>query len=485
MPVGTNVPNVTWTNSGFVVPSGPAVLAGVQADIQAAFIPVLNFSLTTPQGQLSSGEAATISNVYGLFQYYTTQVDPAYATGRMQDAIARIYFLERDPAEPTVLQIICSGLPGASIPIGSLINDLSQNLYASQASGVFTTNGTVTIGFACTVPGPVAVPAANAVQIYQAVPGWDSVVVESGLQGVNTESRQAFEQRRVDSVAGNSFGAAGSILGAVAKVPGVTDYYAFDNSSNGTVTVGGVMINGNSIYVCAAGGAPQAIANAIWSKKGPGCSYTGTTTETVLDPNPLYSQAPSYQVSFTIASPLQLLFSVTIVAGPQVPNNAVQLIQAALVAAATQGVVANNPQVVPGLRARIGDVIYATTYIQAINALGSWAQVAQILIGSSNTPGATVTGSIGGNDLTISSVISGTVAIGQTLSDASGIILVGTIITGFVSGTLGSTGVYTVNQPQTVAVESITLAAANASLVVVGANQEPQLTTSNIIVGLT
>jgi hypothetical protein len=482
--VGTNVPNVTWTNSGFVIPSGPAILAGVQADISAAFGTVLNFNLNTPQGQLASSEAATISNVYQLFQYYTQQVDPAYASGRMQDAIARIYFLERNPAEPTVLQVICFGLPGVTIPINALIADQSQNLYAAQGSGIIGVNGSVTIGFACSVPGPVSVPAADQVSIYQAIPGWDSVVVSSGIQGQNTESRQAFEQRRQDSVAGNSFGAAGSILGAVATVSGVTDYYAYDNSSNGSVTVGGVAIAPNSIYVCAAGGAPQAIAFAIWSKKSPGCSYTGTTTETVTDPNPLYNQPPSYQVSFTIAQPLQLLFSVTLVNSTSVPSNAAMLVQNALIGAVTQGVIQNQTAVVPGLRARIGNVVYATTYIQAINALGSWAQVAAIGIGSANTPAAVVTGSIGGNTLTVTGVISGTLAVGQTISDASGIILVGTQITALGSGT-GGIGTYMINQPQTVALETIKAATANQSLVSVQANQEPQLSASNITVGVT
>jgi hypothetical protein len=483
--VGTNVPNITWSNTGFTIPSGPAVLAGVQADISAAFVQPLNFNLNTPQGQIASSEAATISNVYALFQYYTQQVDPAYASGRMQDGLGRIYFLERNPAEPTVLQIICFGLPSAVIPIGSLITDQAQNLYAAQGSGTIAANGSVTMGFACTAPGPVAVPASDAVSIYQSVSGWDSVAVASGVQGQNTESRQAFELRRQDSVAGNSFGAAGSILGAVAKVAGVTDYYAYDNSSNGSVTISGVEIAPNSIYVCAAGGAPADIAFAIWSKKGAGCSYTGTTTEIVTDPNPLYNQPPSYDVSFTIAKPLQLLFNVVLVFSLNVPANANQLVQQALINAVAQGIITSNPQVIPGLRARIANTVYANTYIQAINALGSWAQVASIGIGSANSPGAVVSGSIGGNNFTVTDVISGTISVGQTLSDASGVILVGTQITGFVSGTLGGPGVYTVNQPQTISAEQITLASANQSFVTVQADQEPQLSAANIVVGVT
>ena len=131
-------------------------------------------------------------------------------------------------------------------------------------------------------PGPIAVPGAGEVSIYQAIPGWDTVSVVSGVEGVNVESRQAFELRRQDSVAGNSFGAIGSIIGAVAKVPGVIDYYGYNNTSATPVTVSGVVIAGNSVYICVSGGSETAVAEAILSKLGPGCGMTGNTTVTVF-----------------------------------------------------------------------------------------------------------------------------------------------------------------------------------------------------------
>ncbi|TIR78119.1 MAG: hypothetical protein E5X19_32455, partial [Mesorhizobium sp.] len=76
-------------------------------DINGAFGGVLNPALNTPQGQLASSETAVIDEVNSTFLYFTNQVDPAYATGRMQDAIARIYFIERNPAQPTVVQALC------------------------------------------------------------------------------------------------------------------------------------------------------------------------------------------------------------------------------------------------------------------------------------------------------------------------------------------------------------------------------------------
>lgn len=489
--VTTNVPLPSFTATGFTIPSTEAILAGVIADMQAAFGGNLNLSvsdtesLTTPQGQLASSWTAIIQNVYQLFQLYTTQVDPAYAFGRMQDAIARIYDLERDPSEPTVLQVSCSGLTGIAIPAGAapaLVVDPSGNVYACTGAVTIPAGGSATASFACLTPGPVAVPAS--VSIYQGIFGWDSATLISGVEGVDVESRQAFELRRQDTVAANSVGPITAVIGAVAEVAGVLDYYGFSNNTAGTVVVGGVTIAPNAIYVCVAGGAAAAIAAAILSKKSPGAPMTGNTSLTVYDTNPLYAPPGGgpYVITWQTAAPLQLLFSVVIVNGPQVPANAAALIQAALIAAVTQGVLPNNPAVISGLKARIGTVIYATTYIQAINALGTWAQVASIGIGSANTPQAVMVGTISGNTLTVSGVITGTVQVGQTLSDTPGEVVNGTQVTAYVGGT-GGVGTYTVNNPQTVAGASFSGSGSGTTLTVTGTVTDGPIVVGAVIIG--
>lgn len=439
---GTNVPSPTFGPNGFIAPSGPAVLGGRQADINAAFGTSLNFNLNTPQGQLASSEAAVISNNYGLFVLYTQLIDPAYSFGRYQDAIGRIYFMERNPSEPTALQIACNGAQGVVIPVDALIVDTSGNIYQCTGAQAIPAGGSVTASFACTVPGPVAVPAGGGVSIYRAVPGWDSVSVVSGVQGVNVESRAAFEIRRQDSVAGNSFGPIGAIIGAVAKVAGVLDYYGYNNNTSGPVTISGVTIAAYSIYICVSGGAAADVAQAIWSKKGPGAPMTGSTVVTVYDNNPLYAAPIPYQVKFQIPTPLQVLIKVVIANGPLVPSDAATQIQNALINAFAGGD--------GGPKARIGSVLYATRYVSPIVALGPWAQVSSIGIGSANTPDAVVAGHISANTLTVTAVTSGTLQVGQALTDPLGLIANGTIITVFGTGT-GGIGTYTVNNPQTVA----------------------------------
>lgn len=473
---GSNVPAITFGPTGFTTPPAPSILSGVQADIAAAFGVSLNFNLNTPQGQLSASEAAIINNVMATFVLMTQQFDPAYAIGRSQDAIGRIYNLTRLPALPTSLQVSCNG-SGATIPFNAQIVDQANNIYINVSTFTLPAGGgTVVATFNALVAGPTPLP--TALRIYQAIPGWDSVALSSGVVGQNTESRYAFESRRQQTLAANSNGQLDSVLGAVLNVPGVTDAYATENVLGTPQTIGGVSIAAHSVYVAAAGTAsPLSIANAIWSKKGPGAGYNGNTAVTVTDTAGRYSPPlPTYQVSFQIPAPLPILFGVTITNSAAVPSNAATLVQNAIISA-----FAGNDG---GPRARIGSTIQSSRYVAPIVALGSWAQVQQLLIGSNNSPGAVVTGSISGTTLTVTGVTSGTVAVGQTISDAAGVIPAGTTITALGTGT-GGIGTYVVSNALTVSSRAITMATANSFSVSVNINQVPTVAPQNIQVTFT
>ena len=469
----TNVPQPVFGPTGFVAPSTAVVLAGVQADINAAFGNNLNYQLTTPQGQLASSQSALIVNTNQIFVYYTNQVDPAFSSGRMQDAIGRIYNIERLPALPTVLQVACSGLQGVVIPLTAIITDGGGNLYQCTEVGTIPGGGSITLSFAALVPGPLSIP--EAVTIYQAIPGWDGAAVVSGVIGQNTETRSQFEARRLQSVAKNAVGILSSVLGAVLAVPGVLDAYVTENDSSSPQTIGGVSLAANSLYVAAVGGAAAAVAQAIWSKKAPGCAYNGNTTVTVQDTNSGYSPPlPSYQVSFEIPAGLPILYAVAIANGPQVPADATTQIQNAIVAAfaGADG----------GARARIGSTVYASRYVTPVVALGSWVQLQSLQVGATNA--AAFTASSSGTTLTVSAVASGALAAGQTVADTTGDLIVGTTIVSQLGGTPGGVGTYKLSTAQTVGSEAMQAGIAASTSVGVNINQEPTISPSNIIVAL-
>lgn len=371
----TNVPQLQFTPTGLVVPSEQDILAGVQADQDEAFGGGLNPSLSTPQGQIASSETAIIADKDGQMLFLANNFDPAYASGRFQDALARIYGLTRNPPEPSTAQCVCVGLASTVIPTGALATD-GTNSWTCTQGGTIPVGGSITLPFACSVDGPIAVPANSINQIVQTILGWDTINNPApGVEGTYVESRADFERRRQLSVALNSRSMIQSVVAEVLAVPGVIDAYGYANDTPSPVTVAGVTIAAHSIYICVSGGDPQLVANAIWSKKMPGCAMTGSTIETVTDSEGYSPPYPTYTIKFQTAAATAIKVEVSITNSAAVPSNVNALVQAA-VQAAFSG--ADG-----GSRARIGATLYASRFYAGVAALGSWAQLISILIGTS------------------------------------------------------------------------------------------------------
>ena len=285
----TNVPTPTFTPTGLVIPTEAAILAGVQADYNAAFGGNLNPQLTSPQGQLCSSTAAMIANANTVFATFVAQIDPDTATGNMQDAIGRIYFLNRNPAVPTTVNLQCVGAFGTPIPVGALAQDTSGNIYSCTQAGSIPVGGSITLPFANVVSGAIGCPANTVTTIYQAINGWESVNNSSpGTTGQAVESPAAFEYRRQQSVGLNAQGSIPAIYAACFGVPNVLDFFVTQNNTNATIST---TINGNpnstnfpvapnSVYVAVTGGAAAAVAAAIWANTNIGAAYQPTLAAT-------------------------------------------------------------------------------------------------------------------------------------------------------------------------------------------------------------
>ncbi len=374
------VPQIQWTTAGLVVPSASAVLAGVQSDINTAFGGNLNFTNPqTPQSQLATSWAANINGANAALAYFVNNIDPDVASGFMQDAVGQIYFLDRNPGLPTVVQGLCTGLVGTPIPTGATAKDTSGNIYTCAAGGEIPASGSITLPFANIVLGPIACPAGTLTQIYQQITGWDSITnIADGVIGANVESQAAYALRRAASVASNSQGALASIYGAVFGVPGVIDVYCYENDSNVAITVGATNYSmlPNSIYVGVAGGASSAIAQAIYTKKSPGCNMNGNTTVVVTDTSGYNPPAPTYNITYNELTDTQVYFTVNIQNTSTVPANVVTLVQNAIVAQFS------GQNGAP--RARSGSLILASQYYAPIIAAGpSTIQLMSVYVGLS------------------------------------------------------------------------------------------------------
>lgn len=373
----TNVPRIQFTPTGLVVPQESDILTGVLQDIDAAIGGGMNPALETPQGQLASSTAAVVADSNAVLAEFVNQVNPDTAAGFMQDAIARIYFLNRQPATSTVVSCLCVGNAGTEIPVGAQARDTSGNIYSCLEDGFIPAGGSIVLSFASILTGPIACPANTLTAIYKAIPGWDTINnAAPGVVGSNVESQAAFAYRRAQSVALNARGSLPSIYAAVFDVPGVIDAYVTENVTNANINVGatGYTLLPHSLYVAVVGGLDADVAQAIWTKKDVGCDYNGNTSVTVTDTSGYSPPLPTYVVKFERPPALAIKFAVQIANDPGLPSNIITLTKAAIVAAfnGTDG----------STRVRVASLLLASKFYPGVIAIGPEVSVLSILLGS-------------------------------------------------------------------------------------------------------
>lgn len=393
----TNVPPIVWTPEGIELPTDADILTGVTADWNTAFGGNLNPQLSSPQGQLESSETAIVADKNSNIAYITNQVDPQFAQGRFQDAIGRIYFMTRLSAAPTVLSATLGGTIGALIPQGTLAVDSAQNVYQLAGPVTIGSDGTVTGAFSNLATGPISYSGSGSLQIYQVTPGLDTITGVTQLAlGRNVESSQAFELRRQNIVAANSQGTLDAIYAAVYQVSGVLFCFVLDNPSGATVDYGATNypLAPHSLYVAVVGGSASAVANAIWTPKNDGASYSawpnppggptvpgeGTVVTEVVYDTRYSNPQPAYNVSWITPASAPVYFALTF----NDPNSALSsyltAIQDAIIAQ-FNGEGGTAPE-------GIGSLIAASNYYAAVLTaiVGSGMTLVSMFVGLSASP---------------------------------------------------------------------------------------------------
>lgn len=369
--------NLEFTAQGPIAPDTADVRAAVWQYWQAAFDNQLNQDMATPQGQIVTSETAVVQDKNAQLLYLAQQFDPANAEGRFQDALAAIYFLERQAARATVVQCECMGLAGVVIP-GSdtstepaLVRDDAGNFFYCQTTTIIPAGGLALVPFAAQEAGPLEVAAGSVNRIVTAIPGWDTVGnPAAGATGQSVETRRAFELRRRASVALNSRSMLASVYAEVGNIPGVLDVLARQNRGDTPKTEGGVTMTPHSVYIAVLGGEDAAIAQAIYNSVSGGCDYNGNTAVAYTDP----VTGAVETVRFERPTELPFAVNVRLKANASTPSNIAALVQANILAdfygepyPNTDGTSHSNTNT----RVGIGETVYASRFYCPAMAAGA------------------------------------------------------------------------------------------------------------------
>lgn len=311
--LNTAVPDVTITENGLLVPDVSDILAGRLTDMTTALGGGASQSLSSPQGQLAQSDTEIIAQTDDKLLCLFNQINPDYSTGRFQDGIGRIYFMDRISAQGTVVTAQCIGKVNTVIPAGSSAIDTNGYIYQSINEAVIPASGTIDVQFVNTTTGPISCAAGALNQIYRAVSGWDSITnANPGVVGIDVESRIAFETRRKQSVARNSRNQDASTLSKLLETSGVLDAYVWSNRTAATVNKGTTSfpVLAHSIFICVYGGADEDVAESIFQTYNPGANMNGSTHFTVYDNVNYLPPYPEYDMQWQKATPARVYFNV-------------------------------------------------------------------------------------------------------------------------------------------------------------------------------
>lgn len=332
----------------------------------------INTEAESPAGQIIDGQAVLVTAKDSELVELMNQFDPRKADGIFQEALAAIYFLTRKTAQPTVVECVCIGLQGTTIPAGSMIQNDDGYKLTSVGAVTIPAGGSVNVEFQTVDVGAIPIPAGSCNKIITVIAGWDTVANENaGVVGQLEESRTALETRRALSVAKNSHGSRLSLQGSIASIDGVLDCLVLENKSNANVTIQGVSLISHSVAICVYGGTDEAIAEMIYNKLDAGCGTNGSTTVT-------YTSSDGVPNIYQIVrpTPTNLYVEVTINETTTTPATIMDDIKQAIVND-FNGLDTNSGN----LRRGCGQTIYASSFSVALIKTAGVSDLVSIEIG--------------------------------------------------------------------------------------------------------
>ena len=274
------IPVCTVDATGIHAPAFSDVLTYLQEAYAGIYWQDVVLTPDTQDGQLLSILAAAVNDANAMAVAIYNSFSPATAQGTGLSSNVKLNGIARLVPSYSAADLVVVGQSGTLISAG-LAQDLNGNVWALPANILIPASGQVSVTATCTTLGAISAPANSITSIYTPTAGWQSVSnPAAAIPGQPVESDALLRIRQAASTMLPSTTVLDGILGAIAALPGVSRYAAYEN--DGFVTDG----NGlppHSISLVVDGGDQQAIANTIGLKKSPGTTTYGTTTETFVD----------------------------------------------------------------------------------------------------------------------------------------------------------------------------------------------------------
>jgi uncharacterized phage protein gp47/JayE len=267
-------------------------LTEIGADLTEGFQTIygadINVDSNSPDGQIINLFAQTVIDNLELLVDAYSAMDPELATGVNLDKSVALNGILRDPASYTTTPVLVTvnqalTLTGLDALIANpeaivyAVQDANKNVFQLVTTKVFAVAGSDTLTFKAQEPGAISVLPNTITEQNTPQLGVTSVnnpTVSGTSEGLDEETDLSLKIRRSKMFKLAATGPADAIEAALLAVIGVTDVMVVENDTDAKVDG----VDAYSIQCIVNGGAEEDIAQAIYSKKAPGCGMTGGKT---------------------------------------------------------------------------------------------------------------------------------------------------------------------------------------------------------------
>lgn len=267
--------------NGITAPQFADILSYLQQQYRAIFGDDVYLANDSQDGQFLAILAQAISDANNATISAYNSFSPATAQGNSLSNMIKLNGIQRQSATKSTVVLKVIGQAGTIIQNGAA-QDNNNVLWDLPSTVIIPPEGEILVLATCRQFGAISAAVGAIDTIATPTLGWQTVNnPEPPFRGSPIESDGALRMRQTQAVALPSLSVLAGVVGAVEKIAGVQEVAAYENDSDKADLNG---LPPHSIALVVIGGDPQAVAQAIYSKKTAGSYTYGTTIVKLKDP---------------------------------------------------------------------------------------------------------------------------------------------------------------------------------------------------------
>lgn len=254
----------------------------LEAVFSAAFGDTMRYDPETPQAQIISGIADSLSQVDQTLVASFQALDITRAFAQQLDGHGSLLAIPRHDATQSVVDVALTGVASALIPAGSRARTNDGDLFELRDDVQLDGSGNATGVMQSVETGEVGAPAGTLVTIVDLVAGWETVTnAADATLGRAREIDGDYTRRYFNEIDKNAVAPIAAIISQIAEQDGVTDVAGRENDTDSPIVVQNVTIAPHSVAIVVEGGTDADIGEAVKNSKTTGTGTVGTTTVVV------------------------------------------------------------------------------------------------------------------------------------------------------------------------------------------------------------